>query len=455
MMSLRETHASAALIDLSGKGLGAASEETPMAEVARLGWNLLREDLSLPVAVLSQDVLDHNLRWMQRFIEAYQVNLAPHGKTTMCPALFERQLRGGAWGITLATASQARAAYRHGVRRILMANQLVGKQNMAIVSDLLRDPRVEFFCLVDSADGVDQLGRFFRDRQQRIAVLLELGEHGGRTGVRDEAAETQVLAALARWRDTVSLAGVEVYEGVLPDEAAIRAFLQRAVACVARLAAQGHFAGRDQVILTGAGSAWFDVVAEELGRATLASPGGLATGVVGEQGDRTSDNSARTLQVVLRPGCYLTHDVGWYREAQQRMAATNPVVQRLGDGLRPALKVWAYVQSRPEPELAIVGLGKRDVAFDSGLPVPALHYRPNTTAAGMAAAAPSSAPAEWTLTKIMDQHAYMNIPADADVRVGDMLAFDIAHPCLTWDKWRQLPIVDRDYNVVELVQTFF
>jgi len=422
------------IIDLSGKGVGAAPEETPLAGVTGLGWNLLREELSLPAAVLAQDALDHNLRWMQRFIEAYRVNLAPHGKTTMCPALFEMQLRAGAWGITLATASQTRAAYRHGVRRVLMANQLVGRQNMAIVADLLRDPTFEFFCLVDSVEGVDQLGQFFAARQQRIGVLLELGEHGGRTGVRDEAMETAVLAALTRWRDTVSLAGVEVYEGVLPDEPAIRAFLRRAVACVDRLAAGGHFGSRERPILTGAGSAWFDVVAEEFARA----------------------NSSR-VEVVLRPGCYLTHDIGAYREAQQRMAAGNNIVKSLGDGLRPALQIWAYVQSRPEPELAVIGLGKRDAAFDAGLPAPAQHYRPGAAANVPAAnaTAPVPAPAAWTVTKIMDQHAYMKVPADADVRVGDMVAFDISHPCLTWDKWRQVAIVDRDYRVTDLLQTYF
>lgn len=443
-MSQRETHAPAAAvpaasvapvapvveaerIDLSGKGVGPAAEDTPLAEVARLNWNLLREDVSLPVAVLSQEAIEHNLRWMQQFIAEYRLNLAPHGKTTMCPALFERQLRGGAWGITIATASQARAAYRHGVHRLLMANQLIGARNMAIVSELLRDPRVEFYCLVDSVEVVEQLGKFFREKKQQLRVLLELGEIGGRTGVRDHQQESDVLAALGRYRDALVLAGVEVYEGVLPDEAAIRAYLQRAVTTVERLAREGRFGAVDKVILTGAGSAWFDVVAEEFSRDHIAQ-----------------------VQVVLRPGCYLTHDVGAYREAQHRMEAENAVVKKLGDGLRPALQVWAYVQSRPEPELAIVGLGKRDVAFDAGLPAPALHYRPAD-----AALAPSLAPKDWTVTKIMDQHAYMKVPADADVRVGDMVAFDISHPCLTWDKWRQVPIIDRDYRVIELVQTYF
>src|SRR5258708_4294607 len=126
------------------KGLGSLCGVLEPGDVQRLGWNLLREDLSLPTAVLYQDRLLHNLRWMQEFIAAYGVRLAPHGKTTMAPRLFEMQLQGGAWGITLATAHQTLVAYAHGVRRVLMANQLVGRENMAIVARLLQDPDFDF-----------------------------------------------------------------------------------------------------------------------------------------------------------------------------------------------------------------------------------------------------------------------------------------------------------------------
>jgi D-serine dehydratase len=121
------------------KGLGFVESGFEEAEISGLGWNLLHEDLSLPSAVLYEDRLRHNLDWMQRFIAAYGVKIAPHGKTTMAPKLFEMQLRGGAWGITLATAHQTQVAYRHGVRRVLMANQLLGKENMAVISRLLAD----------------------------------------------------------------------------------------------------------------------------------------------------------------------------------------------------------------------------------------------------------------------------------------------------------------------------
>ena len=42
-----------------------------------------------------------------------------------------------------------------------------------------------------------------------------------------------------------------------------------------------------------------------------------------------------------------------------------------------------------------------------------------------------------------------------DLLVGDMIAFDISHPCLTFDKWRTLPIVNAEYRVVDVIRTFF
>jgi D-serine dehydratase len=154
------------------------------------------------------------------------------------------------------------------------------------------------------------------------------------------------------------------------------------------------------------------------------------------------------VEIVLRPGCYLTHDVGSYKKAQARILRSNPIAQKMQSGLEPALQVWAYVQSIPEASRAIVTLGKRDAAFDSGLPTPALHYRPGE-------AAPKPAPSHWTLTKMMDQHAYMQIAGQDEVRVGDMIGFDISHPCLTFDKWRVLPVLNAEYQVVDVVQTFF
>ena len=371
-----------------------------------LNWNLLHEDLSLPSAVLYEERLRHNLNWMQRFIAAYGVKLAPHGKTTMAPALFHMQLRSGAWGITLATAQQTQVAYQHGVRRVLMANQLIGKENMAIISRLLEDSAFDYYCLVDSAAQIDLLGAFYSAQRQRLNVLVELGIPGGRTGVRDDEQLAAVLAALQRWSTTLVLSGVEIYEGVLDDETLVRAFLERALNVTRRLVAENRFQSAP-ILLSGAGSAWYDVVAEVF----------------------SSANFGAAVDIILRPGCYLTHDAGMYREAQTKIMRRNSIADQMGAGLLPALQVWAYVQSIPEQDKAIVAMGKRDAAFDAGLPSPSLHYRPGD-------AAPKPALGHWTLTRMMDQHAFMQIAQADDIRVGDMIGFDISHPCLTFDKWR-------------------
>lgn len=416
----------AAPLDVNGKGLGAFPASCTNADVAALNWNLLAEDVSLPVAVLYETRVRHNLQWMQRFMEAYRVKLAPHGKTTMSPALFQRQIDNGAWGITLATAPQVVAAYHHGIRRVLMANQLVGRANMALIANLLRDPAFTYFCIVDSAANAAQLGRYFGEQGLVLPVLIELGPAGGRTGVRDDAQLQAVVEEIGRWPG-LALAGIEVYEGVLQDESAIRAFLRRATDALRGLATAGRLRKNGPALISGAGSAWFDVVAEEFSQLDIGAP----------------------LEVVLRPGCYLSHDVGVYRSAAERINAHNPVAHKMEPGLQPALQVWAYVQSLPEPGRAIVALGKRDAAFDAGLPTPSLRHRPGQDAA------PGAAPAHWKLTAMMDQHAFMQIDDADDIQVGDMIAFDISHPCLTFDKWRQVLLVDDQYRVIDVADTFF
>jgi D-serine dehydratase len=415
-----------ALIQPLSKGLGILDGPLAPSEISNLGWNLLREDLSLPTAVLYEDKLAHNLEWMQKFADAYGAKLAPHGKTTMAPKLFARQLNAGAWGITVATALHTRVAYEHRVRRVLMANQLVGRQNMALVSRLLRDPEFEFFCLVDSAEQTEMLGQYFQAQGQRLNVLVEVGVQDGRTGIRNRDQLKALLAALSSWKKQIALCGVEVFEGVLSDEASVRALLLNAVDLATELAREQRF-DRDAFILSGAGSAWYDIVADVFCKSKFATE----------------------VEVILRPGCYLTHDVGIYKDAQQRIMGRNVIAQRMAPGLIPALGLWTYVQSLPEKGRAIIALGKRDAAFDAGLPVPTQLFRPGS-------AAPIPTPNSWKLTRMMDQHAFMETAeGGADLHIGDMIGFDISHPCLTFDKWQYLVVLDSNYQVVDILETFF
>ncbi|NWE68802.1 amino acid deaminase [Pseudomonas gingeri] len=391
---------------------------------AAVGAQLVR-DVSLPALVLHREALEHNIRWMQDFVSCSGAELAPHGKTSMVPALFQRQLAQGAWGLTLATAVQTRAAYAAGVRRVLMANQLVGTANMALIAELLADPQFEFHCMVDHPDNVAALGEFFAGRGLRLNVMIEYGVVGGRCGCRSEQ-EVLDLAKAIKAQPALALTGIEGYEGVIHgDEAVsgIRAFAGSLVRLAVHLQNSGSF-DIGKPIITASGSAWYDLIAEEF----------------------EAQDADGCFLSVLRPGSYVAHDHGIYKEAQ------CCVLHRrgdLGEGLRPALEVWAHVQSMPEPGFAVIALGKRDVAFDAGLPVPLLRYK-----AGVVPAAGEDVSA-CKVTAVMDQHAFMTVAPGCELRVGDIVSFGTSHPCLTFDKWRVGCIVDEQLSVIETFDTCF
>ncbi|MDO3388603.1 amino acid deaminase [Gilvimarinus sp. SDUM040013] len=397
--------------------------------VANVGKNtrsMLDESISLPAAVLYQPRLTQNLNWMQSFAEQQGVKLAPHGKTTMAPALFRQQQAQGAWGQTVASAQQASTAKDAGIHRIIMANQLVGRANMQIISELIADTEVDFHCLVDNALNAKALSQFYADAGQSLNVMIEIGVPGGRCGCRSQEQALELSALIARL-PALKLSGIETYEGVIggPDAPSkIHQHLQSVLTTAEAVHAAGYFA-EPKAVITGAGSAWYDLVSDVFGKA-----------------------DPDKFIPVIRPGCYLIHDQGIYLEAQ------NKVRERLGDScavegdLESALEVWSYVQSLPEEGLAIVALGKRDCAFDAGLPQPSLHFRPGT-------GVPKPAPSQWQVFHIMDQHAAMKIPPHCDLQVGDILAFSTSHPCLTFDKWRQVHIIDEQYQLLDTIDTCF
>ena len=387
----------------------------------------LLSGVSLPAAAIFEAPLEHNIAWMQRFAEAHGARLAPHGKTTMAPALFRRQLEAGAWGITLATAPQCRAAFAHGVRRLLMANQLVGEANMGIVAELI-EGGADYYCVVDSAENVRQLGRFFAERDLRLQVLVELGVPGGRCGCRNSAQVESLVAAIAE-QPSLRLAGIEGYEGMIAggDEvAAVRAYGARLVDTVRLLHASGVLES-EAPIVTASGSKWFDLIAEAFDAAEL----------------------REHYTAVLRPGCYVVHDHKLYAGAMAEVKARHP---HLEGELQPALEVFAHVQSLPEPGLAIIALGKRDIGHEPDLPMPLRLY---PLCSHPSAATTPLDIAGWHATHIMDQHVFLAIPGDARIAVGDVIAFGTSHPCLTFDKWRQLLLVDEALRVKESLETCF
>lgn len=431
-MPLNLAAVTSTLVDGTSKGIP-ADASLSIDAIGQQGWNILAGDTPLPAALLLRSAIEHNVEWMRRFTEMTGVRLCPHGKTSMAPQLFDLQLAAGAWGITAATVSHLHVYRRFGVQRILLANQLVDPCGLDFVlAELDSDPDFDFYCLVDSVENVEWLRRGILERgcSRPLQILLEIGQPGGRTGTRTPDQAIGVGRAVAAAGPILALRGVEGFEGVLeasgttPTVARIgRLFDDMRAAAVA--CDQECLFAAGPIILSAGGSQYFDLPL------TLQSVDGLS----------------RPSEFVLRSGCYVTHDSSWFRDYAIEIEKRMPEVGKLGLGLQPAIEVWAYVQSMPEPGLALASMGKRDCSFDVHLPTPLKWHR-----AGEARPRPLE---DHVVSRLNDHHCYLQLPADSPLRIGDKVGFGIAHPCTTFDRWSVLLLVDDAYEVVDGIKTFF
>ena len=419
----------------AGKGLGLLTAAGPVtaAGLAARRLSLFGPELTMPLLVLKQDALAHNIGAMARYCAEAGVLLAPHGKATMAPQIVARQIEAGAWGVTAATISQVQVFREFGVERVLLANELTEPAAAGwLAAELAADPGFDCYVYADSLDGVRLLadgvqsgvaGPGRAGGARPLPVLVELGQRGGRTGCRSTGQALAVASAVTT-APGLRLAGVAGYEGSIGHDrepttlAAVTGFCRELRALAGRLPPLP--AGQDGYLVTAGGSLYFDAVVAEL--TAPAGPGPAPT-------------------VVLRSGAYVTHDHGIY-------ARLTPAAQPGGTGpaLVPALELWAQVLSAPEPGLAIAGAGRRDAPFDQGFPVP-LRIRRAGGQAGDAAG--------MRVTALDDQHAYLQLPAGCELRPGDLVGLGISHPCTAFDKWQLIPVVDEDYRITDVVRTFF
>jgi len=423
------------LLNDTVKGIPGGCVSFPVADIQQKKWNVLNSDMTLPLAILKRDVLEKNSRWMRDYTDLTGAKLCPHGKTTMAPQLFDLQLRDGAWGITASTSNHVAAYRQAGVSRILMANQLVGRQNIElIVRELKADRGFDFYCLVDSVDGLDLLLDVLHKAEMNrpLQLLLEIGMQGGRTGVRDPETAMAIARKIKAAEPLVSLRGIEAFEGIFDlvkeDSAVPVEQLLEKVTIIAQTCDSEGLFGKGDIILTAGGSAYFDRVSQVFSKTSL----------------------SKKVCVVLRSGCYLTHDSGFYTRALDRMGKRSPEISDVEGKLSHALEVCAYVQSIPEPGLAIANLGRRDASFDMGLPIPLWRY-----GASQNDGQPEPLADGYSVKALNDQHAYIVLPKKSDIRVGDMVGFGISHPCTTFDKWQVLYTVDENYTVIDAVKTYF
>jgi D-serine deaminase-like pyridoxal phosphate-dependent protein len=402
-------------IDWRSKGFWQPDEALDPRRIAAERPGIFDGGFTWPLLVVRRVAIEANIATMAAYCRRHGFDFAPHAKTTMAPGLLEAQMAAGAWALTVATPNQALVLRRLGVGRVLIANEVL---DPVVLRWLAAEGAAgwEAYIQVDSLAGVAAAASAVESSGSAadgvIRVLVELGHAGGRTGVRN-LEELVTVARAAAEAPGVELAGVAGYEGQLADQAGVDVFLEQLVAGVARLRSAALLP--DRPVVAAGGSAWFDRVAEKL------------AALRGEA------------RLVLRSGATVTHDDGFYRER-------TPFVRVPEEGpLAAALEIWAQVISAPQPGLVIAGMGKRDAPFDEGLPVPKEIRRADGT----------TGPATGLrVTKLNDHHTYLAGDED-DLVPGDLIGFGLSHPCTAFDKWRDIPVVDEERRVVDVLHTYF
>ncbi|MFC3575925.1 amino acid deaminase [Streptomyces yaanensis] len=410
-------------VDHRFKGLPPDAEGLTLAELTAERRNLFTGGFTTPVLALSAERLEHNLTLMETYAARHGLAFAPHGKTSMAPQLFQRQIEHGAWGITLAAPHQVRVARAFGVRRIFLANELVDAAALRwIAAEQAADPDFRFICYVDSVRGVELMDAALRGRgtSRPMEVVVELGAgEGARTGVRTEADARAVADAVAV-APTLRLVGVAGYEAQVPGASPerVRGWLGRLVGLAAEFDKAGRFAGADEIVVSAGGSEWFDAVADVFA---------------------TIPELTLPALKLLRSGAYVSHDDVHY----SRLTPFNRVPEE--GALEPAFRLWAQVVSRPSPDQAFVNAGKRDAAYDLDHPVAHVVRRDGTErpATGI------------EVTALSDQHLWLHTAPEADVEVGDWIGLGLSHPCTSFDKWQLIPVAEADGTVVDYIRTFF
>lgn len=384
---------------------------------------------SLPVCVLKADALENNLRFMKNLCFSKKIELFPHGKTTMSPYIFQKQIENGATGITVATLPQLKIAIESGIKKIIIANQLVGKKPINYILKMTESSDITVYSLTDSLDHVKYLlSSIDNCNNGSLNLLIECGIKGKRTGLRNFEDAILLAKTINESNGKLKLCGIEGYEGLITgsynkDISVVDKFLNNLAQVFLRCYDNKLFS-TDFPILSAGGTAYIDRVQN------------IFTSILSQQ---------KKVRCILRSGCYVTHDHGFYDNFYKNSGRFNSP-----DHLKPALEVLAYVQSVPEIDLVIFNLGKRDISTDIEPPflLKAFGNNNNDTIIPYE-------PSEYLIESISDHHISIRFSIEHRLKPGNVGAFGLSHPCTTFDKWRNISQVDNKYRITRYLRTYF
>lgn len=425
-----------ATLDDRIRGFPAGHAPVALDQIGAQGWKPFDGVMSLPLISLDEAAFAANIEAMMEHVRAHGCEIAPHAKTPMVPALAQRLLDAGAWGTTVADIRQASVMLKAGMTRLILANEIGGLGAARRLASLLSGySEAEIHVFVDSVALAEALSTAWgeRDDLPALGLLPELG--AARAGNRSVEGALKIADyVLSHETGKFRLTGLAGYEGAAataePEET--RARIEGLMQMMAELyrGVRERTDAERELLVTAGGSVYFDLV-------------------VGALGPVLAEDAHAKL--VLRSGAIFFYDHGTYERGLATLDARQGFeidgrVMAAGSTFRPALRVWAEVLSRPEPGLAISGMGLRDVAMDQGLPRPLALWRDGARFSDLAAA---------KVVKLNDQHAFVELGGITDIAIGDVVEFGISHPCTCLDRHGLIYGLDASHQVVAAYPTRF
>lgn len=418
------------LMDGLQRGYPADRDPIETSALKTVGLSVFDGSAQLPALTFDRSAWNRNCDAMFAYCKATGASIAPHAKTPMSPELARDLMERGAVALTVADIRQAAVMLAHGLEQLILANQIGGIASGARLGRLLRKhPTAKVTLYVDSIAALKTAAAVAEFSDRETDFLIEVG--GARAGARDLSTVNKILDALSSY-PLLRARGIAAYEGasaraeLAETRAAIGALHEFALEAFAELRKRMP---DERLVLSSGGSTFFDLVVADLGPQ------------VREDGNA---------ELVLRSGAIFFYDHGVYARGLANMDKRSGFAPAgLGlatDAFVPALIIHAEVLSRPEPGLAICGMGMRDASFDQGLPVAVALHRDGAS---------RPLPDGISVVKLNDQHAFLTLPETADFEVGDVVSFGISHPCTALDRWRWILEAGPDGRIIAALPTYF
>lgn len=401
--------------------------------------NIMKENVQFPILSINKKKLLNNIKIMNNFTKKNKAYLSPHCKTFMSPQIIHYHLKK-TWGVTISNNQQLSSIIKLNIKNIIYANLITNESNLIQYLNILSQYKniTNIYYCIDSLFGLNLLIKILNKNKYnfKIRILIELGVKNGRCGIRNLKNFKELLYKFKNSPENIIVSGLFFYEGAINNKdikivsKKIKNLIEFTYKCHNELIARKIYKNKKNII-SGGGSEYFDLVVNYFNKL----------------------NFENNPQLILRPGSFISYGHGYYEKKINNLRKRNFISnlsRKKNIFFEPSLLLWSHVISINDSGIAIMNFGKRDVSFDLGNPIPINIYRNKKIYKNYKVISKN-----LNIIKLNDQHAYLKYNSEIKLKIGDLISFGVSHPCITFDKWKYVYLVNSKLDVVDVYRTFF